>query len=127
VRTAEEVLLATCCVRGDWSFVFAGSVRAQLVWGSSRFPAEQVESAFPLGQAAGVFFLFQLLNLRSSSRTLAPGWRAVGGCTGCFTGWAATTALPKGLFGKIEAKRQIPQKRDLDRRELRWQVFFSLL
>ena len=36
---------------------------AQLVWGSGPFPADEVESAFPLvARQIGGFFLFHLLN-----------------------------------------------------------------
>jgi len=74
--------------------------------GFDPFPAEQVESAFPWWPAGGRLFLFQLLILRSSSRN----WLRDGAQLGprAAFGMGRNDALPKGFFGKIEAKRQIP-------------------
>src|SRR4030081_460987 len=60
----RNVLLATVLVYLVTGVLSSLEVyAAQLVWGSKPFPAEQVESAFPLvAKQAGGFFLFLLLN-----------------------------------------------------------------
>src|SRR5580704_2128963 len=60
----RNIMLATvlvCVVAGVLSA--AEVYAAQLVWGSKPFPADKVESAFPIvAQQIGGFFLFHLLN-----------------------------------------------------------------
>src|SRR5206468_9409539 len=60
----RNILLATvlvCLITGVLASLEVYA--AQLVWGSKPFPAEQVESAFPLvARQAGGLILFQLLN-----------------------------------------------------------------
>jgi putrescine importer len=60
----RNIMLATvlvCVVAGILSA--AEVYAAQLVWGSKPFPADKVESAFPIvAQQIGGFFLFHLLN-----------------------------------------------------------------
>jgi len=126
----RNILLATRTgVRGDGSLVFPGSIRAQLVWGSKPFPAEQVESAFPLvAKQAGGFFLFQLLNFTILIANIGSGMGAQLAAARLLYGMGRNDALPKGFFGKIEAKRQIPANNcDLDRRDCAAGFVFSLL
>ena len=106
----RNILLATvlvCLVTGVLSSfeVYA----AQLVWGSKPFPAEQVESAFPLvAKQVGGFFLFQLLNFTILIANIGSGMGAQLAAARLLYGMGRNDALPKGFFGKIEAKRHIP-------------------
>jgi len=106
----RNVLLATvlvCVVTGVLSSLEVYA--AQLVWGSKPFPAEQVESAFPLvAKQAGGFFLFQLLNFTILIANIGSGMGAQLAAARLLYGMGRNDALPKGFFGKIEAKRQIP-------------------
>jgi amino acid transporter len=106
----RNILLATvlvCVVTGVLSSLEVYA--AQLVWGSKPFPAEQVESAFPLvAKQAGGFFLFQLLNFTILIANIGSGMGAQLAAARLLYGMGRNDALPKGFFGKIEAKRQIP-------------------
>jgi len=106
----RNVLLATvlvCVVTGVLSSLEVYA--AQLVWGSKPFPVEQVESAFPLvAKQAGGFFLFQLLNFTILIANIGSGMGAQLAAARLLYGMGRNDALPKGFFGKIEAKRQIP-------------------
>ena len=106
----RNVLLATvlvCVVTGVLSSLEVYA--AQLVWGSKPFPVEQVESAFPLGaKEAGGYFLFQLLNFTILIANIGSGMGAQLAAARLLYGMGRNDALPKGFFGKIEAKRQIP-------------------
>jgi amino acid transporter len=83
---------------------------AQLVWGSKPFPADQVESAFPLvARQAGGFFLFQLLNFTILIANIGSGMGAQLAAGRLLYGMGRNDALPKKFFGAIEPKRRIPQ------------------
>lgn len=106
----RNVLLATvlvCLVAGVLSSVEVYA--AQLVWGSKPFPAEKVESAFPLvSQQVGGFFLFHLLNFTVLIANIGSGMGAQLAAARLLYGMGRSDAIPKGFFGKIEAKRHIP-------------------
>src|SRR6202140_2472404 len=106
----RNIMLATvlvCVITGILSSLEVYA--AQLVWGSAPFPAEQVESAFPLvAKQAGGFFLFQLLNFTILIANIGSGMGAQLAAARLLYGMGRNDALPKGFFGKIEAKRQIP-------------------
>ena len=83
---------------------------AQLVWGSKPFPADQVESAFPLvARQAGGFFLFQLLNFTILIANIGSGMGAQLAAGRLLYGMGRNDALPRKFFGVIEPKRRIPQ------------------
>jgi putrescine importer len=106
----KNILLATvlvCLVTGILSSLEVYA--AQLVWGSKPFPAEQVESAFPLvSRQVGGFFLFQLLNFTILVANIGSGMGAQLAASRLLYGMGRSDALPKGFFGKVDPKRQIP-------------------
>lgn len=106
----RNVLLATvlvCLVAGVLSSLEVYA--AQLIWGSKPFPADKVESAFPIvARQVGGFFLFQLLNFTVLIANIGSGMGAQLAAARLLYGMGRNDALPKGFFGKIEAKRHIP-------------------
>jgi putrescine importer len=106
----RNILLATvlvCVVAGVLSSLEVYA--AQLVWGSKPFPAEKVESAFPLvAQQAGGFFLFQLINFTVLIANIGSGMGAQLAAARLLYGMGRNDAIPKSFFGKIEAKHHIP-------------------
>jgi amino acid transporter len=106
----RNILLATvlvCVVTGVLASLEVYA--AQLVWGTRPFPENQVESAFPLvARQAGGAFLFQLLNFTILVANVGSGMGAQLAAARLLYGMGRNDALPKGFFGKIEAKRQIP-------------------
>jgi putrescine importer len=83
---------------------------AQLVWGPGSFPADTVESAFPIvAQQVGGFFLFQLLNFTILIANIGSGMGAQLAAARLLYGMGRNDALPKGFFGKISPTRHIPQ------------------
>ena len=83
---------------------------AQLVWGPGSFPADKVESAFPIvAQQVGGFFLFQLLNFTILIANIGSGMGAQLAAARLLYGMGRNDALPKGFFGKISPTRHIPQ------------------
>lgn len=83
---------------------------AQLVWGPNPFPADKVESAFPLvAQQIGGFFLFQLLNFTILIANIGSGMGAQLAAARLLYGMGRNDALPKGFFGKISPRSHIPQ------------------
>jgi len=115
-------------VRGDGVLSSLEVYAAQLVWGSKPFPAEQVESAFPLvAKQAGGFFLFQLLNFTILIANIGSGMGAQFGGRAAALRHGRNDALPKGFSARSKAKRQIPANtRDLDRRDCAGRFVFSL-
>jgi len=107
----RNILLATvlvCVITGVLSSLEVYA--AQLVWGSAPFPADKVESAFPMvAQQAGGFFLFQLLNFTILIANIGSGIGSQLAAARLLYGMGRNDALPKGFFGKITAGRQIPQ------------------
>jgi len=106
----KNILLATvlvCVVTGVLSSLEVYG--AQLVWGSKPFPADQVESAFPLvARQAGGFFLFQLLNFTILIANIGSGMGAQLAAARLLYGMGRSGAIPKSFFGRIEPKRRIP-------------------
>jgi len=106
----RNILLATvlvCVVTGVLASLEVYA--AQLVWGSKSFPADQVESAFPLvARQAGGLFLFQLLNFTILVANIGSGMGAQLAAARLLYGMGRNDALPKSFFGKITAKTHIP-------------------
>ena len=106
----RNIMLATvlvCVITGVLSSLEVYA--AQLVWGSKPFPADQVESAFPLvARQAGGFFLFQLLNFTILIANIGSGMGSQLAAGRLLYGMGRNDALPKRFFGKIEPRRRIP-------------------
>lgn len=106
----RNIMLATvlvCLLAGVLSA--AEVYAAQLVWGSGPFPPDKVESAFPIvAQRIGGFFLFHLLNFTVLIANIGSGIAAQLAAARLLYGMGRNDALPKGFFGKIQAKRRIP-------------------
>jgi putrescine importer len=106
----RNIMLATvlvCVVAGVLSA--AEVYAAQLVWGSKPFPADKVESAFPIvAQQIGGFFLFHLLNFTVLIANIGSGVASQLAAARLLYGMGRNDAIPKGFFGKIEEKRRIP-------------------
>jgi putrescine importer len=106
----RNIMLATVLVCLLVGVLSAAEVyAAQLVWGSKPFPADKVESAFPLvAQQAGGFFLFHLLNFTVLIANIGSGFGSQLAAARLLYGMGRNDAIPKGFFGKIQAKRRIP-------------------
>ena len=106
----RNIMLATvlvCVVAGVLSA--AEVYAAQLVWGSKPFPADKVESAFPMvAQQIGGFFLFHLLNFTVLIANIGSGIASQLAAARLLYGMGRNDAIPKSFFGKIEEKRRIP-------------------
>ncbi len=106
----RNIMLATvlvCVVAGVLSA--AEVYAAQLVWGSKPFPADKVESAFPIvAQQIGGFFLFHLLNFTVLIANIGSGIASQLAAARLLYGMGRNDAIPKSFFGKIEEKRRIP-------------------
>ena len=106
----RNILLATvlvCLITGVLASLEVYA--AQLVWGSKPFPANQVESAFPLvARQAGGLLLFQLLNFTILVANIGSGMGAQLAASRLLFGMGRNEAIPKSFFGKIDLKRQIP-------------------
>jgi putrescine importer len=106
----RNIMLATvlvCVITGVLSSLEVYA--AQLVWGSKPFPPEMETSAFPLvaRQISG-FLLFHLLNFTVLIANMGSGMGSQLAAARLLYGMGRNDALPKGFFGKIQAKRQIP-------------------
>jgi len=125
----RNVLLATvlvCVVTGVLSSLEVYA--AQLVWGSKPFPAEQVESAFPLvAKQAGGFFLFQLLNFTILIANIGSGMGAQLAAARLLYGMGRNDALPKGFSARSKRSGRFRKQRDLDRHDCAGRFVFSLL
>jgi putrescine importer len=106
----RNIMLATvlvCLLAGVLSAVEVYA--AQLVWGSKPFPPDKVESAFPIvAQQIGGFFLFHVLNFTVLIANIGSGVAAQLAAARLLYGMGRNDAIPKGFFGKIQAKRRIP-------------------
>lgn len=106
----RNIMLATvlvCILAGVLSA--AEVYAAQLVWGSKPFPADKVESAFPIvAQQIGGFFLFHLLNFTVLIANIGSGIAAQLAAARLLYGMGRNDAIPKSFFGKIAAKSRIP-------------------
>jgi amino acid transporter len=107
----RNIMLATvlvCVITGVLSSLEVYA--AQLVWGPKPFAPEMVESAFPLvARQAGGFFLFHLLNFTVLIANVGSGMGSQLAAARLLYGMGRNDALPKGFFGKIAAKRRIPE------------------
>jgi putrescine importer len=106
----RDILLATvltCVITGVLSGLEVYA--AQLVWGGKPFPADQVESAFPIvARQVGGFFLFHLLNFTILIANIGSGMGAQLAAARLLYGMGRSDALPRGFFGSIEPRRRIP-------------------
>jgi putrescine importer len=83
---------------------------AQLVWGSAPFPADKVESAFPLvAQTAGGFFLFQLLNFTILIANVGSGMGSQLGAARLLYGMGRSDGIPRKFFGALDPKFHVPR------------------
>jgi putrescine importer len=107
----RNIMLATvlvCLITGILSSLEVYA--AQLVWGPHPFPAEKVESAFPLvARQAGGFFLFHLLNFTILIANVGSGMGAQLGAARLLYGMGRSNGIPKKFFGAIEPKNRIPR------------------
>ncbi len=106
----RNILLATvltCVITGVLSGLEVYA--AQLIWGGKPFPADQVESAFPIvARQVGGFFLFHLLNFTILIANVGSGMGAQLAAARLLYGMGRSDALPRGFFGAIEPRRRIP-------------------
>jgi putrescine importer len=107
----RNIMLATvlvCLLAGVLSAVEVYA--AQLVWGPGQFPADKVESAFPLvAQRVGGFFLFHLLNFTILIANIGSGMGAQLGAARLLYGMGRSNGIPKKFFGAVEPKNRIPR------------------
>lgn len=107
----RNILLATvlvCLITGLLSSLEVYA--AQLVWGSAPFPADKVESAFPLvARQVGGFLLFHLLNFTILIANIGSGMGAQLGAARLLYGMGRSGGIPKNFFGAIEPKNHIPR------------------
>ncbi|MFZ3215767.1 MAG: APC family permease [Candidatus Acidiferrales bacterium] len=107
----RNILLATvlvCVVTGVLSSLEVYA--AQLVWGSKPFPANMVESAFPLvARQAGGFFLFQLVNFTILIANVGSGMGSQLGAARLLYGMGRSDGIPKKFFGALDPKNHIPR------------------
>jgi amino acid transporter len=107
----RNIMLATvlvCIITGVLSSLEVYG--AQLVWGSGPFPAEKVESAFPLvAQKLGGYFLFFLLNITVLVANIGSGMGSQLGAARLLYGMGRSDGIPKKFFGAVDPKNQIPR------------------
>jgi amino acid transporter len=107
----RNILLATvlvCVITGVLASLEVYA--AQLVWGSQPFPAEKVESAFPLvAQQAGGYFLFQLVNFTILIANVGSGMGSQLGAARLLYGMGRSDGIPKKFFGALDPKNHIPR------------------
>jgi putrescine importer len=107
----RNIMLATvlvCVITGVLSSLEVYA--AQLIWGNAPFPADQVESAFPLvAQKAGGFFLFQLINFTMLVANVGSGMGSQLGAARLLYGMGRSNGIPKKFFGFIDSKNHVPR------------------
>jgi putrescine importer len=107
----RNIMLATvlvCLLTGILSSLEVYA--AQLVWGSAPFPADKVESAFPIvARQVGGFFLFHLLNFTILIANIGSGMGAQLGAARLLYGMGRSNGIPKQFFGAIEPRKRIPR------------------
>jgi putrescine importer len=107
----RNVMLATvlvCVITGILSSLEVYA--AQLVWGSKPFPADMVESAFPLvARQVGGFFLFHLLNFTVLIANIGSGMGAQLGAARLLYGMGRSRGIPQNFFGVLDSKNRIPR------------------
>src|SRR3954463_3130818 len=106
----RNILLATvltCVVIGLLSAIEVYA--AQLIWPASQ-PFPDVDTAFVhvAGRAAGPW-LFGLINITLLVANMGSGLGAQLGAARLLYGMGRSNALPKGFFGKVNTKRQVPR------------------
>jgi amino acid transporter len=106
----RNILLATvlvCLITGVLASVEVYA--AQLVWPTSQ-PFPDVDTAYVsvAGRAAG-HWLFSLINITLLVATVGSGMGSQLGAARLLYGMGRGNAIPKGFFGAIEPKRQIPR------------------
>jgi amino acid transporter len=83
---------------------------AQLVWGSKPFPANMVESAFPLvARQAGGYFLFHLINFTILIANVGSGMGSQLGAARLLYGMGRSDGIPKRFFGFLDPKNHVPR------------------
>lgn len=106
----RNIMLATvlvCLITGLLSSLEVYA--AQLIWGSKPFPAEIVESAFPLvARQIGGFFLFHLLNFTILIANIGSGMGSQLAAARLLYGMGRGDAFPRRFFGVIDPRRRIP-------------------
>jgi putrescine importer len=107
----RNVMLATvlvCLITGILSSLEVYA--AQLVWGSKPFPADLVESGFPLvARQVGGFFLFHLLNFTVLVANIGSGMGAQLGAARLLYGMGRSRGIPRSFFGVLDPKNRIPR------------------
>lgn len=107
----RNILLATvlvCVITGILSSLEVYA--AQLVWGTQPFPADKVESAFPLvALQAGGHLLFVLLNLTILVANIGSGMGAQLAAARLLYGMGRGDALPKRFFGAVDSRSHVPR------------------
>lgn len=107
----RNILLATvlvCVITGVLSSLEVYA--AQLVWGARPFPADKVESAFPLvALQAGGHFLFLLLNLTILVANIGSGMGSQLAAARLLYGMGRGDALPKRFFGAVDPNSHVPR------------------
>ena len=111
VNPRRNVLLATVLV-----VLFTGLLSslqvyaAQLVWGPKPFPADMVESGFPLvARQVGGWVMFHLLNFTILFASVGSGMGAQLAASRLLFGMGRGDALPQSFFAAVEPKRRIPR------------------
>ncbi|MGC2636632.1 MAG: APC family permease [Acidobacteriaceae bacterium] len=107
----RNILLATvlvCVITGVLSGIEVYA--AQLVWGSTPFPSDRVESAFAIiSQRVGGQVLFQIINFTLLVANMGSGMGSQLAAGRLLYGMGRGNALPQGFFGAIEPKRHVPR------------------
>jgi putrescine importer len=107
----RNILLATvlvCLITGLLSGLEVYA--AQLVWGSTPFPSDRVESAFAIiSRQVGGQVLFQVINFTLLIANMGSGMGSQLAAGRLLYGMGRGNALPASFFGAIEPKRRIPR------------------
>jgi amino acid transporter len=107
----RNILLATvlvCVITGVLSGLEVYA--AQLVWGSTPFPIDRVESAFAIiSRQVGGVVLFQIINFTLLVANMGSGMGSQLAAGRLLYGMGRGNALPKSFFGAIEPKRRVPR------------------
>jgi len=108
----RNILIATvltCFIIGILSL--AETYVAQLAWTAQHpFPADMEDTAFVLVAArVGGPFLFQILNATLLIANLGSGIAAQFGASRLMYGMGRDNSLPRGIFGVIEPRHQVPR------------------
>jgi amino acid transporter len=107
----RNIMLATVLVCIIAGLLSAGEVyAAQLIWGSTPFPSNMVETAFAqVSGRAGGLILFQVVNFTLLIANMGSGMGSQLAAGRLLYGMGRGNALPKSFFGIIEPKHRIPR------------------